>query len=92
MVGTILRYLDDWYRDERSWSERLLEAWASDPGHGAHNRAVLGEYLARWNPEAEKAVRSLLDPFTAVGGSVEEGLDVGRQEFNALVGGVAAHQ
>jgi phenol hydroxylase P1 protein len=85
MVGTTLRYLDDWYRDDRTWTERLLEVFANDPGHGAHNRAVLAEFVERWRPQAEAVLMALLPQFGAVGGTVDEGLALAQAEFESLL-------
>lgn len=65
----LAQHFSNWYADHQRWLDALVAAWVADAEHGEANRAVLGEVVVRWFPQALAAVRTLAAGMEADHGS-----------------------
>lgn len=54
------QHLTAWFADQRKWVDALVQAWITDPAHGAANRQQLAEVAHRWSDRAQEAVAALV--------------------------------
>ncbi|AEJ38826.1 Phenol 2-monooxygenase [Sulfobacillus acidophilus TPY] len=86
MVGMALRYFYQWYRDDRQWTERLMDVLLQDAHHD--NRTIMTDFLTRWQPRAREVADSLAAPLAAVAGADAQALvaSVETTDVQSLVG------
>lgn len=65
MAGVVLRYFLNWYRDDRQWSDRLMDVLIQDPEYD--NRTLLAHFLERWRPQARMAVSAAVSELQGLG-------------------------
>jgi phenol hydroxylase P1 protein len=66
----LAQHFNGWWVGHQKWMTALLKAWANDPQHGEPNRKILGDIVARWNPQVCEAVRSFAEGVAEAAGSV----------------------
>jgi len=85
MAGMAFRYFFNWYRDDRQWTDRLWETFASDPE--IDNEPILKAFLDHWRPRARDVALALAARFSQVlGGEAEALVETVEDEIDGLRG------
>lgn len=88
MAGVALRYFLNWYRNDRQWSDRLLEVFLQEPHYD--NESILRQFVETWRPPARAAVVAIANLFQEAGLAAGDWVDgVERVEVHPLLGRLA---
>lgn len=81
VISLLTRFQREWYGETTRWVDAVIKAAATDPDHGAANKALLNQWAAAWRERALAALAPLSTlAFSANGAAT---LDKTLQQLNS---------